>query len=108
MSELEIVDSFNAIEQHLLEEIQAELLASREGLRKAVCLNLHGLLVKVICTVSFIEFQSVQSGKGNADSALACQKLKGNLHTVFNELPKDMQQLLISNPQHAALLQGGL
>lgn len=73
MSELEIVDSFNAIERHLLEEIQ-----------------------------------SVQSGKGNADSALSCQKLKGNLHTVFNALPKDMQQLLISNPQHAALLQGGM
>ncbi|XP_058080119.1 uncharacterized protein LOC131228243 isoform X2 [Magnolia sinica] len=68
MSELEIVDSFNAIERHLLGEIQ--------------------------------------SGKGNADSAVACQKLKGDLQTVFNVLPKDMQQLLLFNPQRAALLQG--
>lgn len=41
--------------------VKAELLALREGLRKAVCLNLHGLLVKVICNVSFIEFQVVVS-----------------------------------------------
>uniref|UniRef100_A0A1D1ZDB7 Protein FAM116A n=1 Tax=Anthurium amnicola TaxID=1678845 RepID=A0A1D1ZDB7_9ARAE len=73
MSELEIVDSFNAIEYHLLGEIQLE-----------------------------------QSGRGNADSALACQKLKGDLHAVFGLLPQDTQQLLLYNPQRAALLRGNL
>ncbi|KAF8378481.1 hypothetical protein HHK36_029823 [Tetracentron sinense] len=73
MSELEIVDSFNAIERYLLGEIQSQ-----------------------------------QSGRGNAESAAACQKLKGDLQAVFNVLPKDMQQLLLFNPQRAALLQGSL
>ncbi|KAJ0974900.1 hypothetical protein J5N97_016865 [Dioscorea zingiberensis] len=71
MSEVEIVDSFNAIEQHLLVETR-----------------LH------------------QSGKGGADSAIACQKLKGDLQAVFNVLPKDMQQLLLLNPKRASLFQG--
>ncbi|KAG7944520.1 hypothetical protein I3843_15G106100 [Carya illinoinensis] len=71
MSELEIVDSFNAIERHLLEELQLQ-----------------------------------QSGRASADSASSCQKLKGDLRTVFSVLPKDMQQLLLFNPQRAALLQG--
>lgn len=70
MSELDIVDSFYAIEQHLLGEIQ--------------------------------------SGEGNADFAPACQKLNGDLQTVFQVLPKDLQQLLLSNPQRAALLQGSM
>ncbi|GKU95041.1 hypothetical protein SLEP1_g8451 [Rubroshorea leprosula] len=35
-----------------------------------------------------------------------CQKLKVDLQAVFNVLPKDMQQLLLLNPQRAALLQG--
>ncbi|OVA06752.1 DENND6 [Macleaya cordata] len=73
MPELEVVDSFNAIEKHLLGELQ-----------------------------------SLQSGKGNADSAAACQKLKGDLQAVFNVLPTDMQQLLLFNPQRASLLQGSL
>ncbi|KAK9278537.1 hypothetical protein L1049_028106 [Liquidambar formosana] len=73
MSELEMVDSFNAIERHLLGEIQLQ-----------------------------------QSGSGSADSAATCQKLKGDLHAVFNVLPKDMQQLLLLNPQRAARLQGSL
>ncbi|GLU13333.1 hypothetical protein SLE2022_299710 [Rubroshorea leprosula] len=71
MSELEVVDSFNAIERHLLGEIQLQ-----------------------------------QSGKAAADSAAMCQKLKVDLQAVFNVLPKDMQQLLLLNPQRAALLQG--
>ncbi|GMQ11202.1 hypothetical protein CsSME_00053930 [Camellia sinensis var. sinensis] len=68
MSELEMVDSFNAIEKHLLGEMQ--------------------------------------SGKAISDSAAAWQKLKGDLETVFNILPKDVQQSLLLNPQRAALLQG--
>ncbi|KAK9106576.1 hypothetical protein Syun_022587 [Stephania yunnanensis] len=73
MSELEIVDSFNAIERHLLGEIQSQ-----------------------------------QLGKGTADSTVVCQKLKGDLRAVFTVLPKDMQELLLFNPQRAALLQGSL
>ncbi|GAV89341.1 Afi1 domain-containing protein/SPA domain-containing protein [Cephalotus follicularis] len=71
MSELEIVDSFNAIEKHLIGEVQLE-----------------------------------QSGMATADSAATCQKLKGDLQMVFHELPKDMQQLLLLNPERAAFLQG--
>ncbi|XP_059640577.1 uncharacterized protein LOC132282804 [Cornus florida] len=67
MSELEIVDSFNAIERHLLGEIQSQ--------------------------------------RADADSAATCQKLKGDLQAVFNVLPKDIQQLLLMNPQRVALLQ---
>lgn len=67
MSELEMVDSFNAIERHLLGEMQ--------------------------------------NGSTSADSAVACQKLKGDLKAVFGVLPKDMQQSLLLNPQRAALLQ---
>ncbi|KAJ7956589.1 Protein DENND6A [Quillaja saponaria] len=71
MSELEIVDSFNAIERHLHREIQLQ-----------------------------------ESGRASGDSAATCSKLKGDLLEVFNVLPKDMQQLLLSNPQRASLLQG--
>lgn len=71
MPELEVVDCFNAIERHLLGEIQLQ-----------------------------------QPGRAVADSAAVCQKLKGDLQAVFNVLPKDMQQLLLLNPQRAALLQG--
>lgn len=71
MSELEIVDSFNAIERHLLGEIQLQ-----------------------------------QAGRASADSGSASLKLKGDLRAVFYMLPKDMQQLLLSNPQRASLLQG--
>ncbi|XP_039064457.1 uncharacterized protein LOC120209545 [Hibiscus syriacus] len=71
MPELEIVDCLNAIERHLLEEIQL-----------------------------------LQSGRGLSDSTTMCQKLKGDLQAVLNVLPVDMQQLLLLNPQRAALLQG--
>ncbi|XP_015883028.2 uncharacterized protein LOC107418857 [Ziziphus jujuba] len=71
MSELEGVDSFNAIERHILGEIQLQ-----------------------------------QSGKASADSIATCQKLKGDLQAVFHVLPKDMQQLLLLNPEREALLQG--
>jgi hypothetical protein len=67
MSELEIVDSFNAIERHLLGELQ--------------------------------------SGEGSEDYVVSCKKLKGDLTVVFDVLPKDMQQLLLMNPQRASLLQ---
>jgi len=46
------------------------------------------------------------SGRGSADSIAACQKLKGDLRAAFSVLPKDMQQLLLSNPKRAVLLQG--
>lgn len=47
-----------------------------------------------------------QSGRGGVDSMATCQKLRGDLQAVFNVLPKDMQQLMLSNPQRASLLQG--
>lgn len=47
-----------------------------------------------------------QSGRASTDSGATCQKLKGDLQAVFNVLPKDMQQLLLFNPQRAALLKG--
>lgn len=68
MSELEMIDSFNAIERHLLREIQ-------------------------------------QSEHCSLASAATCEKLKGDLQAVFDVLSKDMQQLLLSNPQRAAHLQ---
>ncbi|XVF12336.1 hypothetical protein REPUB_Repub08aG0107600 [Reevesia pubescens] len=71
MPELEVVDCFNAIERHLLGEIQLQ-----------------------------------QCGRAVADSAAMCHKMKGDLQALFNVLPKDMQQLLLLNPQRAALLQG--
>ncbi|KAK4436933.1 protein DENND6A [Sesamum alatum] len=67
MSELEIVDSFNAIERHLQGEMQY--------------------------------------GIANEDTEAVCEKLKKDLKTVFSVLPKDMQQLLIMNPERASLLQ---
>lgn len=71
MLEVEVIDSFNAVERHLLAEIQS--------LQRA--------------------------GMGSTDS-LVCQKLRGDLRTIYNALPMDMQQLLLFNPQKAALLQG--
>ncbi|KAG6627430.1 protein DENND6B isoform X1 [Carya illinoinensis] len=88
MSELEIVDSFNAIERHLLEELQIYTMP----------VHLRS------CQMQSSQLQ--QSGRASADSASSCQKLKGDLRTVFSVLPKDMQQLLLFNPQRAALLQG--
>ncbi|XP_040367068.1 protein DENND6A isoform X2 [Rosa chinensis] len=72
MSELEVVDSFNAIERHILGETQ----------------------------------QSGSDGTDSTDSAATCQKLKRDLQAVFNVLPKDVQQLLLLNPERAALLKG--
>lgn len=48
--------------------------------------------------------QLQESRRAYADSVASCQKLKGDLLTVFNVLPKDMQQLLLLNPQRASLL----
>ncbi|KAH9318240.1 hypothetical protein KI387_020009, partial [Taxus chinensis] len=73
VSEVEVVDSFNAVERHLLAEIQLQRTVS-----------------------------------GTAESSAICQKLKDDLRTIFNALPNDMQQLLLFNPQRAALLQGFL
>ncbi|CAH2067159.1 unnamed protein product [Thlaspi arvense] len=70
MNELEAVDSFNAIEKYISEEVK-----SRE------------------------------SGGGNADSEATFEKLKKDLQAVFSVLPRDMQELLLSNPQRASLLQ---
>jgi hypothetical protein len=62
----------------------------------AIYLHLHQIHI----------LQLQQSGRASADSASTCQKLKGDLQAVFYVLPKDMQQLLLLNPQRAALLQG--
>ncbi|CAK8534405.1 unnamed protein product [Lathyrus sativus] len=50
------------------------------------------------------EIQTQQSGKGGDDSMVASQKLRGDLQAVFNVLSKDMQQVMLSNPQRASLL----
>lgn len=68
MTELETVDSFNAIEHYLFREVEA------------------------------------RSGRERTESAQICKKLKDDLLAVFNVLPKDVQQLLLINPQRAALL----
>jgi hypothetical protein len=47
-----------------------------------------------------------QSGKDGDDSMVTSQKLRGDLQAVFNVLSKDMQQLMLSNPQRASLLDG--
>ncbi|KAM7471156.1 hypothetical protein LguiA_009339 [Lonicera macranthoides] len=84
MSELEIIDSFNAIEKHLLAEMQARSLCVAQESRLSRCIN-HFL-------------------KGTSeDYESTCEKLKGDLQVVFNVLPMDMQQLLLMNPQRAAL-----
>ncbi|CAI8589513.1 unnamed protein product [Vicia faba] len=52
------------------------------------------------------EIQMQQSGKGRDDFMVTSQKLRGDLQAVFNVLSKDMQQLMLSNPQRASLLHG--
>ena len=42
---------------------------------------------------------------GSTDSP-ASQKLRSDLRAIYNVLPMDVQQLLLFNPQKAALLQG--
>ncbi|XP_010532260.1 PREDICTED: protein DENND6A [Tarenaya hassleriana] len=69
MNELEAVDSFNAIEKYLNEEMKLE------------------------------EYGGEGSGAGER-----CRKLRKDLKAVFDVLPRDMQQLLLSNPQRASLL----
>ncbi|BAT79789.1 uncharacterized protein HKW66_Vig0085910 [Vigna angularis] len=54
------------------------------------------------------EIQLQQSGRGGVDSMATCRKLKIDLQAVFHVLSKDMQQLLLSNPERASLLQGSL
>ncbi|CAL1390868.1 unnamed protein product [Linum trigynum] len=73
MSELEIVDSFNAVERHLQWELQVSKL-----------------------------------GKVSDPAANTFEKLTKDLQAVFNVLPKDMQQLLLMNPERAALLRGNV
>lgn len=51
---------------------------------------------------------SQQCGVANIESTPACRKLKKDLQAVFNVLPKDMQELLLFNPQSASLLRGSL
>ncbi|QCE14089.1 DENND6 protein [Vigna unguiculata] len=53
-------------------------------------------------------YQLQQSGKGGVDSIATCRKLKIDLQAVFHVLSKDMQQLMLSNPERASLLQGNL
>ncbi|KAK7265020.1 hypothetical protein RJT34_32636 [Clitoria ternatea] len=54
------------------------------------------------------ELQLQQSGNGGDDSTATCEKLTRDLEAVFNSLSKDMQQIMLSNPQRASLLQGSL
>lgn len=42
--------------------------------------------------------------EGSADSEATCEKLKGDLQAIFNVLPKDMQELLLMNPETARLV----
>ncbi|CAJ1944356.1 unnamed protein product [Sphenostylis stenocarpa] len=51
------------------------------------------------------ELQLQQPGNGSIDSRETCEKLKRDLQAVFNALTKDMQQLMLSNPERASLLQ---
>ncbi|KAF7806326.1 protein DENND6A [Senna tora] len=69
MTELEILDSFDAIERDLLREVR-------------------------------------QSGRDGDNLTASCQKLRADLQAVFNVLSKDKQQIILSNPQRASLLQG--
>ncbi|KAK8465877.1 hypothetical protein PHAVU_009G200500 [Phaseolus vulgaris] len=52
------------------------------------------------------EIQLQQSGKGGDDSMATCRKLRIDLQAVFHVLSKDMQQVMLSNPERASLLQG--
>uniref|UniRef100_A0A7N0TKL6 UDENN domain-containing protein n=1 Tax=Kalanchoe fedtschenkoi TaxID=63787 RepID=A0A7N0TKL6_KALFE len=52
------------------------------------------------------ELQLVQSGKCKEDSISLCQKLKHDMRTLFSELPEDVQQLLLLNPEKAAVIKG--
>ncbi|KAJ7518631.1 hypothetical protein O6H91_20G001200 [Diphasiastrum complanatum] len=45
-----------------------------------------------------------RAGLVNMEASI-CQKLRNDLRIIYNLLPRDMQQLLLCNPQHAALLQ---
>ncbi|GAA0163273.1 hypothetical protein LIER_19180 [Lithospermum erythrorhizon] len=99
MSELESVDSFNAIERYLLEEMQASH-------SNDYCLEKENVLdwnEGILRAKGFGE-ESVH-GSVNVDSEVACKKLKSNLQKVFSILPKDVQQLLLMNQERAALLQ---
>ncbi|CAJ1975371.1 unnamed protein product [Sphenostylis stenocarpa] len=92
LSELEIVDSFNVIERLLLREIQT--MIKPKG-------KLFGTL-EIVPSAESLQ----QSGKSGLDSIATCQKLKVDLQAVFHVLSKDMQQLMLSNPERASLLQG--
>lgn len=54
----------------------------------------------------FIDENSLlqHSGSSDADSGATCNKLKGDLQAVFSVLSKDMQQLMLMNPERASLL----
>ncbi|XP_047173150.1 protein DENND6A-like isoform X1 [Vigna umbellata] len=51
------------------------------------------------------ELQLQQPGNGGIDSTVTCEKLMRDLQAVFNALTKDMQQIMLSNPERASLLQ---
>jgi len=59
----------------------------------------------VYCNFNSI-YQLQQSGKGGDDSMATCRKLRIDLQAVFHVLSKDMQQVMLSNPERASLLQG--
>lgn len=69
--------------------------------------------IKTVCILSILfsicpnncNFLPWQYGRENEDTEAVCNKLKKDLQTVFNILPKDTQQLLVMNPERAFLLQ---
>jgi len=63
-----------------------------------------GVSILITCPSYYIQLQ--QSGKVAPDSMMVCQKLKGDLQAVFNVLPEDMQELILMNPDKAALVRG--
>ncbi|KAJ7550201.1 hypothetical protein O6H91_07G088200 [Diphasiastrum complanatum] len=50
------------------------------------------------------EMQMLPRAGMNMEASI-CQKLRNDLKIIYSLLPRDMQQLLLCNPQHAALLQ---
>ncbi|KAF9623177.1 hypothetical protein IFM89_037758 [Coptis chinensis] len=58
--------------------------------------------------LEIVDYFNLQRFSRMSALVVVCQKLKCDLQAVFKVLPKDMQQLLLFNPQTAALLQGSL
>lgn len=66
--------------------------------------NLFSLKLRMVRTECNNCFPLSYVQDGSADTEATCEKLKGDLLAIFNVLPKDMQELLLMNPQTAHLL----